>query len=33
MQAFVAFVVLTIEVEFASSGLLHWVGSVDVSES
>lgn len=26
MQAFVAFVVLTVEVEFASSGSVHWVG-------
>jgi hypothetical protein len=33
MQTFVAFVASTVEVEFASSGLAHWVGSVDVSES
>lgn len=33
MQAFVAFVVLTVEVEFASLGSVYWVGSVDVSES
>ena len=33
MQAFVAFVVLTVEVEFALSDSVHWVGSVDVSES
>jgi len=33
MQAFVAFVALTVGAEFASSGLVHWVGSVDVSES
>lgn len=33
MQPFVAFVALTVEVEFASSGLVHWVGSVNVSES